>query len=134
MGNAHRLGKVNEWIGGTEGEANEEAKKEHKEAEAEECVREKGGDEPYFKFHDAMFTKTTSNGTGLARTDLPGIADSVGANGQAMQSCLDAGKYTAEVDKDMAAAAAAGANATPSFFIGNSDASGTIIGTPIIDA
>ncbi|CAN5191908.1 hypothetical protein BH11PAT1_BH11PAT1_4440 [soil metagenome] len=106
----------------------------HKEAEAAECVREQGGDELYFKFHDAMFTKTTSNGTGLTLTDLPGIADIVGANGQTMQSCLDAGKYTTEVDKDMADAAAVGANATPSFFIGRSDPSGTITGTPIIGA
>lgn len=106
----------------------------HKEAEAAECVREQGGDEMYYKFHDAMFIQTTSNGTGLALTQLPTIAGEVGANGDQVQKCLDDGKYTAEVDKDMADAGLVGANATPSFFIGKSDASGTITGTPIIGA
>lgn len=34
-------------------------------AVAANCAREQGGDEAYFKFHDAYFTRTNANGKGL---------------------------------------------------------------------
>jgi len=106
----------------------------HKEAEAAECVRSLSDDETYFKYHDAIFTKTTSGGTGFALTELAPLAATFGLDQAKVQSCIDDGKFTAEVDKDMADASAVGANATPSFFIGKSDKSGKITGTPIIGA
>ncbi len=105
-----------------------------KEAEAAECAREQGGDEIYFKYHDEIFKRTTSNGTGLALDQLPIIADDLGLNGNDLQACLDGGKYKAEVDKDIANAGSVGASGTPSFFIGKSSSNGTIIGTPLIGA
>lgn len=106
----------------------------HKEAQAAECAREQGGDEVYFKYHDEIFKRTTSNGTGLALTDLSVIADDIGLSGAALQSCLDSEKYKKEVDKDLADASSVGATGTPSFFIGKSNSDGVIIGTPIIGA
>ncbi len=35
------------------------------EAMAAECVKDQKGDEAYYKFHDAIFTATTSNGSGI---------------------------------------------------------------------
>lgn len=35
------------------------------EAVAANCAREQGGDEAYFKFHDEIFKRTTSNGVGI---------------------------------------------------------------------
>lgn len=105
-----------------------------KEAEAAECAREQGGDEVYFKYHDEIFKKTTSNGTGLALDQLSVIATDLGLNGDALQTCLDADTYKAEVDKDIADAGKAGASGTPSFFIGKSSSDGTINGTPLIGA
>lgn len=106
----------------------------HKEAEAAECAREQGGDEVYYKYHDEIFTRTTSNGTGLALTELSVIATDLGLDGTALQSCLDAGKYKAEVDKDLADATAVGASGTPTFFIGKSTPDGVIIGTKLVGA
>lgn len=106
----------------------------HKEAQAAECAREQGGDEVYFKYHDEIFKRTTSNGTGLALTELPVIANDLGLNGSALQTCLDSDKYKAEVDKDLADASTYGATGTPSFFIGKSDASGTFTGTKLVGA
>ncbi|MBI2596104.1 DsbA family protein [Candidatus Daviesbacteria bacterium] len=106
----------------------------HKEAEAAECSREQGGDEAYFKFHDIMFTKTTSNGTGLSLDQLPDLANQVGLDGSKLKACLDSGKYVEEVDKDLAYAQTVGADGTPTFFIGKSDSSGTINGTKIVGA
>lgn len=106
----------------------------HKQAEAAECVRSLTDDATYFKYHDAIFTKTTSGGTGLALTELAPMASLLGLDQSAVQSCIDGGKFAAEVDKDLADATTVGANATPSFFIGKSDRSGKITGTPIIGA
>lgn len=106
----------------------------HKEAQAAECAREQGGDEVYFKYHDEIFKRTTSNGTGLALTELPVIANDLGLNSEALQSCLDSEKYKAEVDKDLADAATYGATGTPTFFIGKSDSSGTFTGTKLVGA
>lgn len=106
----------------------------HKEAQAAECAREQGGDEEYFKYHDEIFKRTTSNGTGLALDQLPVIANDLGFNGDALQICLDSEKYKAEVDKDLADANSVGVNATPTFFIGKSTANGIIEGIPIVGA
>jgi len=106
----------------------------HKESQAAECAREQGGDSAYFKYHDEIFKRTTSNGTGLALDQLSVIANDLGLNGNALQTCLDAEKYKAEVDKDLADASLYGANGTPTFFIGKSDSSGKFQGTILVGA
>jgi protein-disulfide isomerase len=106
----------------------------HKEAQAAECAREQGGDGEYFKYHDEIFKRTTSNGTGLALTELAAIANDLGLDGVQLQTCLDSDKYKAEVDKDLADAASVGATGTPSFFVGKSSQDGTITGTIIVGA
>lgn len=106
----------------------------HKESQAAECAREQGGDSVYFKYHDEIFKRTISNGTGLALDQLAVIANDLGLNGAKLQSCLDSDKYKAEVDKDLADAAQYGVNGTPSFFIGKSDPSGKFQATVIVGA
>lgn len=106
----------------------------HKEAQAAECAREQGGDEAYFKYHDEIFKRTTSNGTGLALDQLSVIANELGLDGSALQTCLDNETYKAEVDKDLADASAVGATGTPTFFIGKSETSGTFTGTKLVGA
>lgn len=106
----------------------------HKEAQAALCVKDLGGDSAYYKYHDAMFTKTTSNGTGLALDQLSKIATEVGVDGTKVQSCLDGEKYKDYVDKDLSYAGTVGASGTPTFFIGKSDSSNTITGTRIVGA
>lgn len=105
-----------------------------KEAEAAECARKQGGDSVYYKYHDQIFTKTTSNGTGLALDQLPVIAKELGLNLNKFQACLDSGEFKAEVDKDLADAGKAGASGTPTFFIGKSTSSGEIEGVKIVGA
>jgi protein-disulfide isomerase len=106
----------------------------HAEAQAAECAREQGGDTAYFKYHDEIFKRTTSNGTGLALDQLSVIANDIGLNGSALQSCLDSEKYKAEVDKDLADAAKYAATGTPSFFIGKSGSGKTFNGTILVGA
>ena len=106
----------------------------HKEAQAAECAREQGGDTAYFLYHDEIFKRTTSNGTGLALSQLSVIANDIGLNGSTLQSCLDTEKYKAEVDEDLADASTYGATGTPSFFIGKSSTSDKFKGTILIGA
>jgi protein-disulfide isomerase len=104
------------------------------QAIAAECAREQGDDTTYFKYHDAIFTKTTSNGNGLVKEDLYAMAAELGLNANTFKSCLDTEKYKDEVAKDVSDAAAVGASATPSFYIGKSTENGVITGTPLIGA
>lgn len=106
----------------------------HKEAEAANCARSQGNDDTYFKFHDQIFTKTISNGTGLALNQLPVIAASLGLNVSQFQQCLDSGKFRDEVDKDIADGTVAGASGTPSWFIGQSSNNGVINGKLVVGA
>lgn len=104
------------------------------QAMAAECAGELGGDSAYFKYHDEIFKRTTSGGNGMALTELPKIATSLGLNVPAFNQCLSSQKYKAEIAKDQADAIAAGVSGTPSFFVGKSTANGTIEGKIIIGA
>lgn len=106
----------------------------HKEAEAAECARNQSDDAMYFKFHDQIFTKTISNGTGLALSQLPVIAQGLGLNLARFQQCLNSGAFKNEVDKDIADGTAAGVSGTPSWFIGQSSKDGIIDGTLVVGA
>ncbi len=106
----------------------------HKEAEAAECARSQSNDATYFKFHDQIFSQTTSNGTGLALSKLPLIAQNLGLNVGQFKQCLDSDKFSDEVDKDIADGTAAGVSGTPAWFIGQSSKDGVINGTLIVGA
>jgi len=118
------------------------------EALAAECAKDQGsdaseagsaglpvsGDAMYYKYHDEIFKKTTSNGNGMPVSYLGTIAKDLGLNTATFQQCLDSAKFSDEVNKDIADAKAAGVSGTPSFFVGKSTSNGTIDGTIIVGA
>lgn len=104
------------------------------EAKAALCARDQGGDSAYFKFHDAIFAKTTSNGNGLTKDQVYQMASDLGLNQANLKSCADSDKYDAEIKKDVADGGAAGVSGTPSFIVGKSNPSGTIDGQLIVGA
>ena len=106
----------------------------HKEAEAAECARSQSDDATYFKFHDQIFTRTTSNGVGLALSQIPIIARDLNLNVSQFQQCLNSGKFGDEVDKDIADGTAAGASGTPSWFIGRSSKDGVVNSRLVVGA
>lgn len=93
------------------------------EAIAANCAREQGGDSAYFKFHDAIFEKTTSNGTGLSKDDLYTMSSTLGLNAANFKTCLDSEKNKSEVTADITAGGSIG---TPTFYIGKSTSDGLI--------
>jgi len=108
-------------------------------AEAAECVREKGGDSAYFKYHDKVFSEQNILDSGnkngpvtktvtYTENDLKKWAKDIGYD---IASCLDSGKYADEVQQDLADGQIAGFNGTPGFVVMKTD-SGQ--GTPLSGA
>jgi len=104
------------------------------EANAANCAKEQGGDSAYFKFHDAIFAKTKSNGNGLTKEEVYQFASDLGLNQANLKSCADSLKYAEEVKKDLTDGGTAGVSGTPAFFIGKSDPGGSITGQLVVGA
>ncbi len=94
-----------------------------KEAEAVECANDLGGNDAFWKYHDAILERTTSGGTGFALTDLVPLAKELGLDEAKFKDCLDTGKFTKHVQDDEAGGGSAGITGTPGSFI--IDAKGT---------
>lgn len=84
-----------------------------KEAEASECANELGGNDAFWKYTDAVYARTTSNGTGFALDKLVPLAKELGLNETKFKECLDSGKYTKTVADEQTGGQAAGISGTP---------------------
>ena len=95
-----------------------------KEAEASECAAELGGNKGFWSFEDKIFEITPSN-NGLDLDQLPTIAMDIGLDPVAFKSCLDSGRYTSKVQKQLDEVTAAGGRGTPHsvIFVGDQQAS-----------
>lgn len=89
-------------------------------ANAAECIREQGGDEMYFEYHDVLF----NNQSAMSIDDLKGYAAEFDIDQAQFDSCVDEGKYNSEVDKDIADGMKYGVRGTPAFFINGAVLSG----------
>lgn len=81
-------------------------------AEASVCAAEQGED-VFWKFHDGVF----ATGKPLSDDEILALAESVGADGTALQACLASGRAAKVVERDLADGEAAGVTGTPAFFI-----------------
>lgn len=83
-----------------------------KEAEALECAGELGGQNIFWDYTDEIFAETPSN-DGLEPLVLPQIADKVGIDVKAFNTCLSSGKYAHKIQESVDATLALGAVGTP---------------------
>ncbi len=97
-----------------------------KEAEATECVGKIGGAEKYWSFIDTIFEKTTSNGTGIALTDLPKYAKGVGVNESQFKTCLNNGDMATKVQADLQEGSQFGVAGTPTTFVNGEVVEGAV--------
>lgn len=81
-----------------------------KASEAAQCANEQG---KFWEYHDALYADQSK----LAVADLQATAERLGLKGDAFKTCLESGKFAAEVSKDMQDGTKAGVSSTPSFFI-----------------
>src|SRR5262245_46733864 len=87
-----------------------------KAAEATHCAGEQG---KYWEMHDKLF----ANQKALARPDLSKHAEAIGLNVTSFDQCLDSGKSTERIRKDVAEAMSLQVNGTPTFVLGLADGS-----------
>jgi len=82
-------------------------------ANAAECVKDQGGDEMYYQFHDLLFT----NQNILSVENYKTWAKGFDINQEKFASCVDENKFKAEVEADMKMGESYGVQGTPAFFI-----------------
>lgn len=90
-----------------------------KAAEAAECADDQG---KFWEFHDRLF----QNQGGLDVEGLKKAGEEVGLDMGKFSSCLDSGRYSGEIAKDMADGQAAGVTGTPATFINGKMVSGAL--------
>lgn len=90
-----------------------------KEAEAAECAAKLGGNDTFWKYVDAIYERTTANGTGFALDKLAPLAVEVGLNETQFTECLDGGEMTKTVQDDMSGGTQAGVSGTPGTIVLN---------------
>jgi protein-disulfide isomerase len=103
----------------------------HKEALAAECVGRLGGNDSYWKYADALFANTRSNGGGLpADQSVEKLAEAVGVQSAALDQCMNDQATAKRVEQDIADGNAAGVSGTPTTVVRNNrtGASQSVVG------
>jgi protein-disulfide isomerase len=90
-----------------------------KAAEATHCAGEQG---KYWEMHDRLF----ANQRALAAADLVNHARALGLDVAAFEGCVDGGKQTARVRRDLREGSEAGIRGTPVFFLGHVEGDGRL--------
>ena len=96
----------------------------HKAAEAAHCAGEQG---KYWEMHGRLF----QNQRALNVPQLKVYAREMKLDSTAFEACLDQGKYSSKVEKNVAEAGAAGISGTPTFVIGKMGSDGVVEGSLI---
>jgi protein-disulfide isomerase len=84
-----------------------------KQAEASECANELGGNEAFWKYADAIYSRTQSNGQGFPLTQLVPLAVELGLDASRFQQCLASEKYQGRVKEDIDEGVQIGVSGTP---------------------
>lgn len=84
-----------------------------KEAEASECAGELGGNDGFWRYADAVYEKTRSNGKGFPIDGLAPLAGDLGFDVAEFQACLDSGRFASRVAEDFTEGQSIGISGTP---------------------
>lgn len=88
-------------------------------AEAAQCAHEQG---KFWEYHDGLFADQKK----LSDDDFKNLATSLGLDVEKFNACYAAGKYRADVQKDMAEGTKLGVTGTPAYFINGRFLSGAL--------
>ena len=111
----------------------------HKESLAAECVAQIAGNDVYWKYADALFANTRSNGSGLPdEHSVEKLAEAAGLKPSALATCMNDGAGVApkRVERDLADGTSAGVSGTPTTIIRNNRTGGSqaLVGAQPADA
>lgn len=95
------------------------------EAQAAECAAEQGGSEAFFNYIDKVYEVTPSS-NGLDLNQLPVIAEGVGLDRKAFETCMASNKFARKVQDAYTQAISEGAQGTPHIVI---MANGSVVAT-----
>jgi len=84
-----------------------------KEAEASECAARQGGNKAFWRYADAIFKRTRSNGKGFPLAGLVPLASEQGLDAATFRKCLDSGRMAARVREDFDEGVRIGITGTP---------------------
>ncbi len=84
-----------------------------KQAEASECAAAQGGNTAFWRYADAIYLRTRSNGKGFPLDRLTPLAIEIGLDGEQFRACLDSDRMGARVREDFAEGSRAGITGTP---------------------
>ncbi|QJR34060.1 DsbA family protein [Gemmatimonas groenlandica] len=86
-------------------------------AEAAECVAVHGGEDAFWRMHDALFEHQQDSPTSLADERLAAYAEAVGVDGALVVRDLANQAHLDRVREDFRGGVRSGVNGTPSFFV-----------------
>jgi protein-disulfide isomerase len=98
-----------------------------KEAEASECVAQLGGNDAFWKFADAIYARTKSNGNGFPLDQLVPLGKEIGLDEKQLKECIDAAKYASRVQEDLNEGIQIGITGTPANFLLRNDTGEVIL-------
>jgi len=97
------------------------------QAEASECVNQLGGNEAFWKFADAIYARTQSNGQGFPVTQLAPLGKEIGLDEKRFQECLSSRKYASRVQEDIDEGEQIGVSGTPANFLLRNDTGDVVV-------
>ena len=84
-----------------------------KEAEASECAGELGGNDGFWRYADAVYERTRSNGNGFPVSGLVPLAVELGLDEAKFEECFESERYTRRVNEDVEEGQSIGISGTP---------------------
>lgn len=96
-----------------------------KQAEASECAAELGGNSVFWKYSDAIYQRTRSNGKGFPIVQLLPLAVELGLDEKSFKSCLDSGRHRPRVQEDIDNGTRVGIRGTPGTILINNKTGAT---------
>jgi protein-disulfide isomerase len=84
-----------------------------KEAEASECAHLLGGNDAFWKYADAIYARTRSNGNGFPLNQLAPLGVEIGLDENQFRQCLEMGTSTGRVQEDIDEGMRIGITGTP---------------------
>lgn len=86
-------------------------------AEAAECVATHGGEEAFWRMHDALFAHQQDSALALSDERLAAYASAAGVAGELVTRDLATGAHVERVREDFESGVRSGVNGTPTFYI-----------------